>query len=165
MSERQLALEAQAVHILVEALKEQGEGEEGIELSVASETNLRECIEAVYSSLLDDEALTAGIRSIIEGLVNRRLRLEHRIERRRGAIEKALIAAELHRLELPAATLSLRRVPPALQIIAESEIPADYWVSKPHLDRALLKNTLKEGRDVPGARLDNGGTGLTIRVA
>lgn len=164
-AERRLALETQAVMILRDMLVTITD-DEGIADSIASETNLQEAIDAVLSGITEDEALCAGLRIKCEEMVNRRLRLEHRIERRRAAIERAMSAAEMPKLELAAATLSLRRVPPGLEIISEDQLPRFYFKTPlPKLDKAALKDDLKNGIEVPGARLDNGNMSLTIRRA
>lgn len=170
-AERNLALETQAAAILREMLATVTD-EDGIADSIASETNLQEAIAEVLDNITEDEALTAGLKAKCEEMVARRLRLEHRIERRRAAIERAMSVAELHRLELPTATLSLRRVPPGLEIVDEGQIPREYFVPQPDkLDRTKLKAALKEkdvfpdGADIPGARLDNGGISLSVRRA
>lgn len=164
--ERNLALEANAVRVLRAALIEEGCDEDALTISIESETNLHENIAAVMEMITNDEALVEGLSVMLARLSERKVRLSERLDRRRSAIERAMSVAELHRLELPEATLSLRRVPPGLLILDETAMPDSYFKpSPPKLDRNALKEALKAGTMIDGARLDNGSTSLTIRRA
>lgn len=109
--------------------------------------------------------LCAGLSTMIQVLASRKARLETRVDRRRVAIERAMMAGELAKLELPQATLSLRLVPPKLAVISEEMIPKKYFEQVPKLLRSELWADVKAGMDVPGARLTNGSTTLAIRRA
>ncbi len=100
----------------------------------------------------------------IKKLSERKTRLEYRIERFRSAIEKGMAAGELTSLKFPEATLSLRSVPPKLEIENEAEIPPEYWKPQPpKIDKKEIAETLAVGMDVPGARMSNGSQSLIIR--
>lgn len=163
--DRDLTLEARAAARLREILSTITD-EDGIADSIASETNLAEAIEAVLDGITLDEAMVAGLDIKANEMKARRGRLEHRIARRRSAIEQALSVAEIYRMELATGTLSLRRVSPGLEIEDETAIPPEFFVPQaPKLDRTKLKDALKMSCAVPGARLGNGGQSLTIRRA
>ncbi len=166
MSEHKLAMETRAAQILKFALAEYQDEPDLIADMIEGETNLHDAISNVMDGITEDEVMIAGLRSMTEQLVNRRLRFENRIDRRRSAIERAMAVGEITKLELPQATLSVRRVPPALHIVSESLIPDGFWSPQPpKLDRKNITEALKAGRDVPGAALDNGSTTLAIRRA
>jgi hypothetical protein len=163
-AEHNLISETSAVRVLKAALAEQDMDEDAIDLSVASETNFAECVSAVLAGITEDEVMIAGLNTVIAGMVERKVRLSERIERRRKAIERAMLAGDVHRLEVATATLSLRRVPPGLDITDEGSIPESYWKPQPpKLDRTLLKDAIKSGQSIPGARLDNGSVTLSMR--
>lgn len=166
MSEHRLALEIRAAQILKSALLEFTDDPDTLADTIEGETNLHEAIAKVMDGITEDEVMIAGLRTMTEQLVNRRLRFENRIDRRRNAIERAMAAGELTKLELPQATLSIRRVPPKLQVLSETLIPESFWVPQPpKLDRGEIAAAIKAGREVPGAALDNGSTTLAIRRA
>jgi len=164
MSEHKLRNEIRAAQILKAALAEYQDEPDLIADMIEGETGLHDAICKVMDGITEDEMLIAGLRAMTEQLVNRRLRYEARIDRRRSAIERAMAVGELTKLELPQATLSLRRVPPALVVEDETLIPSIFWVSQePKLDKASLKKALGYETSIPGARLDNGGQTLSIR--
>jgi hypothetical protein len=67
--------------------------------------------------------------------------------------------AGVERIECPLFTLSLKKNPPAVEVLDERQIPAGFWVTpepKPieaRIDKTAIKNAIKSGQDVPGARL------------
>jgi len=165
-SERRLALETQAAQAMRSVLETMTDDPEAIRDTLEGMTDLREMIAAVFGQITEDELLATGLGVMIETMNARRQRIEHRMERRRAAIERAMIVGEIPKVELPEATISTRRVPPALQISDEGKIPERFWVPQPHkLDRAALKEALKARDKIPGASLSNGSVSLTIRRA
>lgn len=163
---RALHQETEAARILREHLSLITEvaDEQTVRDTIEGETNLHELIAAVVSDIAEDEILIAGIVSMIETLAARKSRLEARTEARKGAVLRAMEVGELKTLVTPSATLSLRAVPRGLEIRDESEIPMDYFKPVPwKLDKKQLKADLADGKEVPGASLDNGGITLSIR--
>lgn len=165
MSEHRLALETRAAQILKSALMEVTDDPDTLADTIEGATNLHEAIAAVMGGIDDDEALAVGIDVIIAQFKERGKRIEARLERRRNAIERAMMAGELMKLELPQATLSLRKVPPKLEIVSEDMLPKTYFETVPKLKRTELWADVKAGKDIPGARLTNGGQALSIRRA
>jgi hypothetical protein len=166
MSEYQLAKETAAAQVLKAALLEQTDDPDALADTIEGATNLHEAIAAVMAAIDEDTLLHDGIDGMLTNLATRRARVEARMKRRRLAIERAMMAGELPKLELPQATLSIRRVPASLHIVSESLIPERFWVPQPpKLDKKDLAAALKAGQDIPGAALDNGSTTLAIRRA
>ena len=54
--------------------------------------------------------------------------------------------------------LNLSKSIPALEIIDESSIPKEFKFISEFVDKSAVKNALKDGLDVPGARLNQGYT-------
>lgn len=166
MSEHKLQAEVRAAQILKSALLEYEGEPDLIADMIEGETGLHEAIGKVLDGVIDDEGLLAGIAAITSAYADRAKRIADRVIRRRNAIERAMSVGELTKLELPQATLSLRRVPPKLHIVSEATIPDSFWVPQPpKLDRGEIAAAIKAGHEVPGAALDNGSTTLAIRRA
>lgn len=164
-AEHRLAVETRAAQVLKAALLEVTDDPDTLADTIEGETNLHEAIAKVMAGIGEDEILCAGIKIAAEALATRKARIEARIDRRRSAIERGMGAGELSKLELPEATISVRRVPPALQVLSEALIPPEYFDPQPpRLNRAKLKEALRAG-DVPGAAFDNGSQTLSIRRA
>jgi hypothetical protein len=160
--------EAQAVAALQESLRQLGEGDDEALLadSIEGETSLLEAIDQLLLTIAESAGLAKGAQDAAETLCARAARLERRAEAARGVIEQALMIAELDKLERPAATLSLARRPPKLEVLEEADVPAEFWkTDDPKLDRKALLAALKDGRAVPGACLANSAPSLTIRSA
>lgn len=166
MSEYQLAKQTAAAQVLKAALSEITDDPDTLADTIEGETSLHEAIAAVVAGLDEDKMLLDGIKSLQASLAAREARVQTRIDRRRRAIERGMVAGEVQKLELPQATLSMRRVPPALHIVSETIIPDRFWKPQPpKLDKKELGDAIKAGQDVPGATLDNGSMTLAIRRA
>jgi hypothetical protein len=70
--------------------------------------------------------------------------------------------AELRKLELPEATISVAKTGRAVQVLDEEQIPDGFFKTKRELSKTLLKEALNAGETVPGAVLDNGD--ITVRI-
>lgn len=141
-----------------------GDDAETMRDTIEGETGLHEAIASVLDLMREDEMLATGISVMIETLEARKHRLDERMKRCRAAIEQAMSIGELTRMDLPEASLTLKRVPPNVEITDEAKVPAEFWKAQdPKLDKAALKAALKEGRAVEGATLGNGSVTVQIR--
>ena len=128
-------------------------------------TNLTEMIGYVTRSYLDDHAMAKGLRSRIEEMQTRLRRLDHAAEAKRSTLATVMERAEIARLREPDFTLSLRSLPPALEVNDETQIPERFFTPQPaKLDRRALLERLKSGRTIPGVVLSEGGSSLTVRT-
>ena len=128
-------------------------------------TDLHEMIAAVIRSALVDEALQAGLRTLLEDMRQRLARLEQRGLKKRELALEAMTETGLKKLEQPDFTASARAGSPALVVLAEDQIPAAYWVPQPpKLDRQALLGDLKRGDGIPGAQLCNPKPVLSVRT-
>jgi hypothetical protein len=128
-------------------------------------TGLHEMIAAVIRSALVDEALQAGLRTRLEEMRQRLVRLEDRGAKKRDLALEAMCEVGLKKLEEPDFTASARAGLPPLLILAEPEIPEPYWVPQPpKLDRQALLADLKRGAVINGAQLGNPKPCLAVRT-
>jgi hypothetical protein len=128
-------------------------------------TDLHEMIAAVIRSALVDEALHAGLRSRIDDMKERLLRLEVRAIKKREVALQAMSEVGLAKLEQPDFTASTRAGSPALIVISEQTIPPAYWLPQPpKLDRQGLLGRLKRGVAIPGAELSSPKPVLMVRT-
>jgi hypothetical protein len=128
-------------------------------------TSLHELIAETIRSALIDEALQNGLRSRLQDMKERLARLEARAVKKRAIAVEAMGEADLHKIEQPDFTASVRAGSHALVVVAEREIPDPYWLPQPpKLDRQALLIALKQGRDVTGAQLSNPKQVLSVRT-
>lgn len=162
-----LQRETEAARVLREALSAiPNMDDETLRDSIEGETNIRELIAAVMLDINEDEILCTGIDKLMSDLHGRRARLEGRTEARRAAIQKAMETGEIKSLPTPSGTLSLRNTPRGLEILDEWLVPDDYKIpQEPKIDRKKIKDDLKDGKEIPGCTLNNGGICLSLRRA
>jgi len=132
--------------------------------TLESETSFEELLTSVVRRIEDTKALMIGTADRFEELKSRKDRFEHRLDVLRNLALTIMQAAELAKVELPEATLSLRAGQPQLIIEDPFFVPEDFCVISRTLDRNAVKNALKAGRTVPGFELSNSPPSLTIRI-
>lgn len=132
-------------------------------LALESETNVEELLTQIVRQIEDTKALVVGTKDRFEELKARKDRFESRVESLRALAFKLMEAAELPKLELPEATLSIRSVPPSVMVTDEEKLPdiACKFERKP--DKAKIKELLASGW-VAGATMSNGSKSLSIRI-
>jgi hypothetical protein len=162
-----LRRETEAAKQLVTMLKTSGDADDEnlVADSIEGETDLMEAIEATLDEIDLEEAMVRGLEDKMEDFDERKQRIKKRIERQRAAIEQAMVICDREKIMLPTATLSLRKVPRAVIIDNEADIPSDYFVIpkvEPRLDRKALKEALTDGATIDGAHLDNGSVTLQV---
>jgi hypothetical protein len=128
-------------------------------------TDLHEMIAAIIRSVLVDEALQAGLRTRIEDMRQRLVRLDERGAKKRQLALEAICEVGLKKLEQPDFTASARSGIPSLIVVSEASVPEAYWVPQPpKLDRQALLADLKRGTEIPGAKLGNAKPTLALRT-
>jgi hypothetical protein len=128
-------------------------------------TDLHEMIAAIIRSALVDQALQTGLRTRLEEMRQRLVRLEDRGAKKRELALDAMCEVGLKKLEQADFTASARAGMPALVIVAEDIVPEPYWIPQPpKLDRQSLLADLKRGNVIPGAELGNPKPCLAVRT-
>lgn len=107
------------------------------------------------------EALDLRIKQMRE----RKARLSAREDVLRAVILKIMQAAELKKVPLPEATLSVRAGTPKAVVVDEADLPDEFMRIKREVDKKALLDALKAGRAILGASLSNGEPSLSVRVA
>ena len=83
----------------------------------------------------------------------------HRVKVAAGLREYLMISMirmQLERIECPMFAISIRSNPPSVDVFESLQVPSKYWRVIPETcapDKTLIKEALKSGVDVPGARL------------
>lgn len=162
---RTLHIQGEAAKALLANIRDViGDDEEMAAVAVEGETDLIEAISAGVARIAELEAHSMTIDYQLQSLKLRQSRFDAQAERIKAAIHVAMGQAELRRLELPQATLSVRAVAPKAEITDEALVPSRFWKAQdPKLDKAALLKALKDNEDVPGAALSNGGETISIK--
>jgi len=164
-----MQVNAFAIRAQIEALKashpELMDDDEAWQASLESETDVHELLTSIVREIEDAKALVIGTKDRLEELDKRKKRFEHRIEALRELAFKVMHGAEIAKVELPEATLSLRAGMP--QLIGDADpasLPDELCKISRILDRTAIKDALKAGQAVPGFNLSNSPPSLTIRI-
>jgi nitrogen fixation/metabolism regulation signal transduction histidine kinase len=133
--------------------------------TLESETDFNEILTTIIRRIEDTKALVIGTKDRFEELRSRKDRFEHRVDTLRELAFKIMHAAELAKVELPEATLSLRAG--AQQLIGDADpasLPDSLCKISRDLNRTAIKEALKTGQTVPGFELSNSPPSLSIRI-
>lgn len=128
--------------------------------TLEGETDLNECIRQLLDKIEEDEGIQAALAEQIADRAARKARAAERVKHNREAIQALLDCAGLDKLQLPEATLSVRKVPPKAIVTDPDALPDEYctFVRKPNM------TAIKEAETPPpGVSFDNGGISLTVR--
>jgi hypothetical protein len=133
--------------------------------ALESETDFNEVLTEIVRRIDDTKALVIGTKDRFEELKARKDRFEFRIEKLRDVAFNIMQSAELAKVELPEATLSLRAG--TQQLVGDAnanDLPDELCKISRSVDRTAVKDALKAGKEVPGFSLSNSPPSLTIRI-
>lgn len=127
------------------------------------ETDLHNILAKLVSMSLDAGAMAEAIKARGDELAERRKRFTNKEASIRGLIQSVMERADLPKVQLLEATLSIRQIAPS-PVVADADLLPETCVKierKP--DMAAIKEAIKEG-EVPGVVMSNGKASLTIRT-
>lgn len=155
----------EAAKVLREQIASLADGDpDFIRDTLEGEVDFEGTVRSLLASIGEDDAIVAGLKTYIDDLTARKERIANRIGLKRSLIASALEIADRSKMELDIGTVSLTKITPKALVSEEADIPAEFWKPQPpKLDLKALAAALKEGRQVPGATLSNGGVSVTIR--
>ena len=106
------------------------------------------------------EASAESIKVAEKQMAERRKAIEAKAERIKNYLKDNMARTGITKIDCPYFALSLRNSPPAVEVINADEIPAQYFdipePPAPVLNKNRLKDDLKNGVIVEGARLTQG---------
>lgn len=106
------------------------------------------------------EARADAIKQAEKQMADRRKALEAKAERMRSYLLDNMLRTGISKIDCPYFALSVRKNPPALEVLNPDAIPDEYLdippPPSPVLNKARLKDDLKNGVIVEGARLTQG---------
>jgi hypothetical protein len=106
------------------------------------------------------EATAASIKEAEANMAARRKAMENRAEGLRRYLLGSLQYAGISKVECPYFKIAVQDNPPAVDVFEPALLPSEYMRQPepppPAPDKAAIKDALKAGKDVPGARLVQG---------
>jgi hypothetical protein len=125
-------------------------------------TDLHAIMERLLTEEREANELIAVVGNRIENLSARRAMFRSRQTSLRDVMMEILQRADLRKIALPEATVSITRRGPAVQIIDDTLVPDAYCRFKREVSKTAIKDAINAGEEVPGAVLDNGSETLRI---
>lgn len=135
---------------------------EGFELALEQiEDNIFEKLESYAKVIKNIESDIDGVSKEIKRMQERKKQMELSIQRMKAVMKDTLLTVEGNRVKGKTFNFSLRRTA-SVKINNEDLIPIEYKIEQPmKLDKALIKDFIKKGTDVPGAEITNN---LSIQI-
>ncbi len=180
---RDVVKETRKLNEIVAALDIDDIDLETLAIIVEGETDLNEAIMALVEIVQHyEQTLIMGLKNRIDALTARKNRMQKSAENYRALILQTMERTGQDKIVGDTCTLSARDVRRGLVVEDEELVPSKYWVSQdPKLDKkALLADVVQREQEIdafdpeapgdtppepiPGARLDNGGRTLSIRI-
>lgn len=161
-----LAIRAQIMERLLAQYPELKEDQDALLDTLEGLSDFNDYLIEIFESSRTDLFSVEAIGYRITELKERQERLLAREKAKRSLIGWAMGEAGLKKIEAPSVTLSLRNVPPSVQITDEALIPPSLVKVKEvrSPDKAAIKERLEAGDVIPGAELSNGSVTLSART-
>jgi len=106
------------------------------------------------------EATAAAIKEAEAQMATRRKAIENRAAGLRAYVLTSMQVARVQKIECPFFKLGIQANPPAVDVYEPGLIPTEFMKQKPppppEVDKTAIKDAIKAGQEVPGARLVQG---------
>jgi Siphovirus Gp157 len=104
------------------------------------------------------DATAQAIKEAEAAMAARRKAIENRAASLRSYLLNCMQATGIKKIDCPHFTLAVRDNPPAVDVFDAAQLPAEYMrqPEPPSPDKTAIKEALKMGKEVPGARLTQG---------
>lgn len=166
MPDQYLHLDAQFVKAqiakLVEANPELEEDQDLRESMIDGETNAYRVIERALQQRQEAEMMAGAIGARMVEMSARQARFARKSDAMKTLIKSIMKVANLPRLSLPEASISILAPKQSVGIEDLDELPQGYFKTVRQADKTAIKQALESGQEVPGAFLVLGSEGLRI---
>jgi hypothetical protein len=137
---------------------------EVLESAIDGETNFERVIEVITDEFLEALSMKGAIADRMESLRERSDRFGRKAESIRSLALDLMQAANRQKVELPIATLSLRKGVNSAVVDDVTQLPQGFTRTEVLPLKTEIKKALEAGQDVPGAHLEHGPEGLSVRT-
>lgn len=128
------------------------------------ETDYLDLADALIRDMQEAEALAAATKALADEYAARAKRISERPTAIKRALLTLLDAAEVKKLERPAATISRRTGSLSVRIVNADDVPRQLCKVSYTPDKTAIRKQIEDGEDVPGAVLERGADGVTVRT-
>lgn len=127
-------------------------------------TSFHEASRQTLRKVLERQSMAGGLEVTIATLKKRLDRYEAGIKGGRRTLFSLMQTADVRRLELPEATLSISAGPAKVIITDDAKVPDALCRITREPNKTKIGQAIKDGQEVPGALLSNGDDKLTIKT-
>jgi hypothetical protein len=123
--------------------------------SLSGDLELKAANVALFARNLS--ATADAIKQAEAGMAARRIAIENRVKRLKDYLQNCMELAGVRKIEGPYLRLAIRENPAGVDVFDSAQLPTEYlrWPEPPPAvpDKVAIKNSIKAGVEVPGARL------------
>lgn len=168
MTAQYLAIDAQSVKAqiasLLNAYPELAEDDELALDTFEAETDLFKVISRALNERAEAETIATAIKDRQTALGDRRKRYERKSEAMKALIQGLMDAADQEKITLPEATIFVTKPRESVNVTDVEALPQGFYSVVRSADKTALKAALMAGEKIPGAEMQIGLAGLTIRT-
>jgi hypothetical protein len=128
------------------------------------ETDLEKVVSRCLNASMEASSMVDAIKSRESDLRERRSRYERKAAAMKALILDMMTTADIPKMELAEATLSMRDPVPGVNVVNVDDLPQGYFKVEKKADKTAIKKSILAGETVPGAELELGSQTLTIRT-
>lgn len=128
------------------------------------ETDMVPLISKLLRRKLDADTMVAAIKERKGEITERQARYERQAEGYKTLIKSVMLAADLDKVTLPDATVSVTSARAIVEITDEAALPQGFVEIKRVPKKAEIKKALEAGETIPGATLGLSQEGLMVRT-
>jgi len=154
---------AKAIDAMLAAYPELLEDEDLRADMLEAETSLPALASKIVTARAERLAYAEGLNTLIKTMTERRDRWARGADGLKSLLLKLMATAQLPKLVLPEATVSVTPGRSTVSIVDVEELPQGTFTLVRQPDKAAIKALIEAGEDVPGAALVTGENTLTIR--
>lgn len=166
MSYLQVDIAAFKAHVadLLDAYPELADDEDLRTDMFEGETDLHRLIERLVKGKLDADTMAAAVKARKSDIGERQARYERKAEGFKALIKSVMLAADLPKVTLPDATVSITKPRITVEITDENQLPQGFVEIRRIPKKAEIKAALEAGEEIPGAALGLSEDGLMVRT-
>ena len=128
------------------------------------QTDFNEILAQIIEKALSAKAWALAVKNRMDDLSTRRARFQRQEEAMRSLAMRIMDRADITKVQLTEATLSVRQAQSKAIITDETKLPDKFMQVKKTPQMKPILDALKSGQDVEGAALSNGAPSLAIRT-
>ena len=132
--------------------------------ALEGETGLHEILTRLIVERREAETMASAIKEREADLVERRKRFERKADGVKKIMLQLMEVAHQDKVVLTEATLSITKPRESVEVLDLDALPQGTFKLQRVADKAALKAMLMAGDIIPGAQLQIGETGLTVRT-